>query len=50
MLSSLYVFDQRVTEYGTGIHNVGHCMLSTMFAAKTILLIIENVEFCNKFE
>ena len=49
MLSSLYVFDQRITEYG--IHNVKYCMLSrTVFAAKTILLIIENIEFCNKFE
>ena len=45
MLSSLYVFDQRVTEYGTGIHHVELCMLSTVFAAKTILLIIENMNF-----
>ena len=45
MLSSLYVFDQRVTEYGTGIHNVELCMLSTVFATKTILLIIENMNF-----
>ena len=47
MLSSLYVFDQRVTEYGTGIHHVELCMVSTVFAAKTIilLLIIENMNF-----
>ena len=44
MLSSLYVFDQCITEYG--IHNVEYCMLSrTMFAANTISLIIENIEF-----
>ena len=44
MLSSLYVFDQCITEHG--IHNVEYCMLSrTMFAANTISLIIENIEF-----
>ena len=49
MSNSLYVFDQRITEYG--IHNVKYWMLSrTMFAAKTLLLIIENIEFWNKFE
>ena len=49
MSNSLYVFDQGITEYG--IHNVKYWMLSrTVFAAKTLLLIIENIEFCNKFE
>ena len=46
---SLCVFDQCITEYG--IHSVEYYMLTrTVFAAKTILPIIENIEFCNKFE